>query len=323
MLSPRDCDLSWLVADVGGTNTRVALARESAVLPDSVRRYRNADHPDLASLLGHYLTTHDRVACSMACVAVAGPVVNGVVELTNLDWRIDTAGIAQATGTRTVALLNDLQAKGHALGHVAPSRLREIMVRTGAGGDARQLVIGVGTGFNAAVVHHLASGRYVAPAEAGHVSMPVGNDADLRLAHFIGTRNGFAGIEDVLSGRGIENIHAWLGRQASAPSRACATDIVQALASCDPRAEETLRVFVRLLGVSVGNLALTTLPYGGIYLAGGVSRAVAPYLRDFGFVEAFRDKGRFSGFMESFGVSVVEDDCAALTGCASYLAAGF
>ena len=322
MLSPHDCDLSSLVADVGGTNTRVALARGSAVLPDSVRRYRNADHPDLASLLGHYLTTQGRVACSMACVAVAGPVVDGVAELTNVDWRIDTSEIARATGTRTVSLLNDLQAKGHALGHVAPSRLREIMAQTGADSDTRQLVIGVGTGFNAAVVHHLASGRHVAPAEAGHVNMPVGNDADLRLAHFIGARNGFACIEDVLSGRGIENIHAWLGCQENAPSRVCATGIVQALDSCDPHARATLRVFVRLLGVSVGNLALTTLPYGGIYLAGGVSRTIAPYLSDFGFVEAFCDKGRFSGFMKSFGVSVIEDDLAALTGCASHLAAG-
>ncbi len=312
--------MTSLVADVGGTNTRVALAEGPVVLPGSIRRYRNADHCDFTSLLGHYLATAGRVACGMACVAVAGPVRDGVAELTNVDWRIDTAGIARATGTGSVALLNDLQAKGHALGHIAPSHLREIMPQSGAGSSAAQLVIGVGTGFNAAVVHHLASGRYVAPAEAGHVNLPVGNDADLRLSQFIETRFGFAGVEDVLSGRGIENIHAWLGHPEDMPSRMCATDIVQAFVSCDPRAEATLRVFVRLLGVSAGNLALTTLPFGGIYLVGGVSRAIAPCLKDLGFVEAFRDKGRFSGFMKSFGVSVIEDEYVALTGCASHLA---
>lgn len=322
-LSPQPCDLPSLVADVGGTNTRVALARGPDVIPGSIRRYRNADHSDLASLLGHYLAAAGRDACGMACVAVAGPVQDGVAELTNVDWRIDIPGIARATGTGTVALLNDLQAEGHALGRIAPSCLREIMRQPGAGSSATQLVIGVGTGFNAAVVHHLASGCYVAPAEAGHVSMPVGNDADLRLARFIEARTGFADVEDVLSGRGIENIHAWLGHMENAPSKICATDIVQALATPDPRSEATLRVFVRLLGVSVGNLALTTLPYGGIYLVGGVSRAIAPYLRDLGFVEAFRDKGRFGGFMDSFGVSVVEDECSALTGAAGHLAACF
>lgn len=309
-----------LVADVGGTNTRVALARGSAVLPGSVRSYRNADHPDLTSLLRHYLTTAGRVACGMACVAVAGPVQDGIAELTNVEWRIDIPGIARATGTGTVALLNDLQAEGYALDHVAPSHLREIMQRSDTGSSAAQLVIGVGTGFNAAVVHRLASGLYVAPAEAGHVSMPVGNHADLRLAQFIEERKGFADVESVLSGRGIENIHAWLGHQEDAPSKMRAADIVHALANCDPRANATLRIFVRLLGVCAGNLALTTLPYGGIYLVGGVSRAIGPYLEHLGFVEAFRDKGRFSGFMKSFGVSVIEDDLAALVGCASHLA---
>ncbi len=322
-MSPRHCDVPSLVADVGGTNTRVALAEGSTVLPDSVRKYRNADHPGVVSLLEHYLATAGRVACSMACVAVAGPVRDGVAELTNVDWRIDSEGISQVTGARTVALLNDLQAEGHALDHVAPSYLREIMPRSGAGSSAAQLVIVVGTGFNAAVIHRLAPGRYVAEAEAGHVNMPVGNDADLRLAQFIEARNGFADVEDVLSGRGIETIDAWLGHREDARSRMCATEIVQALGSCDPRAEATLRVFVRLLGVAAGNLALTTLPFGGIYLVGGVSRAIAPYLTDLGFAGAFRDKGRFSGFMGSFGVSVIEDDCTALTGCASYLESSF
>ncbi len=319
-LSPRACDMPWLVADVGGTNTRIARARGPALLPDSVHRYRNADHPDFESLLEHHFAAAGRDACRMACVAVAGPVENGVAELTNVDWRIDTSGLARATGASKVVLLNDLQATGFALGHIAPSHVREIVPQSAAGGGATQLVIGIGTGFNAAVVHYLASGRYVAAAEAGHVNMPVDSDADLRLARFIEAGNGFADVEDVLSGRGIENIHAWLGYREEATSRMSAGDIVQALASSDPRAEATGRVFVRMLGVTAGNLALTTLPFGGIFLAGGVSRAVAPYLDDLGFVDAFHDKGRFSGFMKGFGVSVIEDEYATLTGCASHLA---
>jgi glucokinase len=74
-----------------------------------------------------------------------------------------------------------------------------------------------------------------------------------------------------------------------------------------------------MLGAVSGDLALTTLPFGGVWLVGGLARAFAPHLASFGFVEAFRDKGRFSGFLEAFGVGVVEDDNAALTGCASHL----
>jgi glucokinase len=76
---------------------------------------------------------------------------------------------------------------------------------------------------------------------------------------------------------------------------------------------------VRLLGTVVGNLSLIHLPFGGVWLIGGVARAFTPYMERFGFAEAFRDKGRFEAFMRDFSVSVIEDDYAALTGCAHHL----
>jgi len=87
-----------------------------------------------------------------------------------------------------------------------------------------------------------------------------------------------------------------------------------------PRASKAVGVFIRILGTFVGNQALIQLPFGGIYLIGGVARAMAPHLSDFGFEAAFCDKGRFGDFMQSFPVRVIEDDYAALIGCASYLA---
>ncbi len=310
-----------LVADIGGTNTRVALAEGPTVLTETICQYRSAEHQDFADVLEHYLTATGSIECQMACVAVAGLVADGVGKLTNLDWCIDNDSLARSTGASTVVILNDLQAQGYSLGYITAAQLREIIPKPPASARATQLVIGVGTGFNATVVYHLESGSFAAPAEAGQANMPSVNDADLSLANFIAADRDFTGVEDVLSGRGLEHIYAWLG---DGQESLCvpAGDIIQALDTRDPRAESTLRIFVRLLGMVTGNLALTALPYGGIYLVGGVSRAIAPYLREFGFTEAFRSKGRFSGFMERFGVAVIEDDYAALTGCARHLAAG-
>ena len=309
-----------LVADIGGTNTRIARAEGPIVLVDTICSYRNADYQDFTTVLEHYMATAVAVECRTACVAVAGLVHNGTAELTNLDWRVDTEMITRATGASTVVLLNDLQAKGHSLGYICPSHLREIIPQPNVAHGATQLVIGIGTGFNAAVVYHLESGRLVAPAEAGHINMPIANDADLDLAQFIAARNGFADVEDVASGRGIEQIYTWLGYSDARISSSPVDEIIQGLAGADPHAEAALRIFVRLFAISAGNLALTTLPLGGIYLAGGVARAVAPHFIELGFTEAFRNKGRFSDFMDSFGVSVIEDDYAALTGCARHLA---
>ena len=228
--------------------------------------------------------------------------------------------MAQATRAEKVSILNDLQAQGFALPHLSPDNLRPVVAMPDAPADATRLVVGAGTGFNAAPVYHTRRGRLVAPSESGHANMPIRNDADLRLARFVETAHGFPGIEDVLAGRGLERIYAWLGHEAGAVHEVRAAEIMAALAEgSDPRAEETARVYVRILGSVVGNLALTLLPFGGIYLIGGVATAFAPYLDRFGFADAFRDKGRFAGFMQNFGVSVVADDYAALTGCASHL----
>ena len=309
-----------LVADIGGTNTRVALAEGRQILPDTIRRYSNAEFPGLESVLRRYIEDEGGVDPKAACVAVAGPVRDGRATLTNLDWTIDKTTLMRATRAETVAILNDLQAQGHALGYLEPAVVRPILAGPEVQAHAARLVIGVGTGFNAAPVFETANGRLVPPSEAGHANLPIRTDADLRLCRYVETAHGFPGVEDVLSGRGLERAYAWLGDEAGDPRERSAQQIMESCADGqDERAIEAARIFTRILGTVAGNLALIQLPFGGIYLVGGVSRAFAPYLDRFGFGEAFRDKGRFAGFMSNFSVSVVEDDYAALTGSAAHL----
>ncbi|MBI1217384.1 MAG: glucokinase [Rhodobacteraceae bacterium] len=310
-----------LVADIGGTNTRVALAEGRSLRPDSIRRYRNAEFPGLETVLRRYIEEEGGVDCAGACVAAAGPVRDGVAHMTNLDWTIEPAMLARATGAERVAILNDLQAQGHALGALAPESLRVIVEGPTAPDHASKLVVGAGTGFNAAPVHEAPGGRIVAASECGHVNMPIRTDADLRLARFVETAHGFPGVEDVLAGRGLERLYAFAAAETGTPAEKAAAEIMAALdAGSDPLAVEAARLWVRLFGAEVGNLALIHLPFGGIYLIGGVARAFTAHLAPLGFAEAFRDKGRFAGFMQNFPIWVIEDDYAALTGCAAYLA---
>jgi len=311
-----------LVADIGGTNTRVALADGTRLLPDTIRRYRNAGYAGLETVLREYVATEGDVNAKAACVAVAGPVRDGRGTLTNLDWTIDKPTLQRATGAETVSILNDLQAQGHALGHVDPDNIRSIVPGADAGPQAAQLVIGIGTGFNMAPVLDPDTGRIVTPSESGHANLPIRNARELALCEFVSTAHGFPAVEDVLSGRGLERVYAFLGQEASDPREAQAKDIMAACADgSDARAVQAAKMFTRLLGTVAGNLALIQLPFGGIYLVGGVARAFAPYLNDFGFTDAFRDKGRFAGFMNNFAVNVIEDDYAALTGSANHLVA--
>ncbi|MCB1348070.1 MAG: glucokinase [Maritimibacter sp.] len=310
-----------LLADIGGTNTRVALAEGTRLIPDSVQKFHNADYPGLGAVLEHFLEGAGNPDCAGACVAGAGPVRDGALTLTNLDWTIDADTIGRAAKAETVSVLNDLQAQGYALGHLPESSLERVVEGSATPGPtAAMLVIGIGTGFNCAPVYHTPGGRFVPPAEAGHANLPIRTETELALCQALEDAHGFPSVEEVLSGRGLKNLDSFFARRAGTPREWSSDQVIAAAQSGDdPVATETLRAFIRIFGTVTGNLALIHLPFGGVYLIGGMARAVTPWFDTMGYADAIRDKGRFSGFMRNFSVSVVDDDFAALTGCAHHL----
>lgn len=305
-----------IVADIGGTNSRLACASGTEVDRATVRRYRNEEFARFEDVLAQYVQDQDVTDCATLCVAVAGPVRDGEGALTNRDWRFTRESLAPVCGAATVVILNDLQAQGHGLGFLPSSSLTHISgpVADGAS-DAAKLVIGIGTGFNVAPVYNAQARRLVPPAEAGHSTMPVRDADDLALFQTL-SHSGMTSVEEVLSGRGFEGIYTFLARDSDAPTRA-AHDILPAAAQGAPIARATVDTFCRLLGQVAGDLSLIHLPFGGVYLVGGMAQAVTPHLNDGAFETGFRDKGRFSDFMTDFPVYVVQDDYAALMGCAA------
>lgn len=315
-----------ILADIGGTNTRVALADGSAVRQDSIAKFPNAQFASLEPVLRQYLADRGLKGVDGVCVAAAGPVTDGVAEMTNLSWVIDHAQLTRATGATRVAILNDLQAQGQALGQIAAENLRPVLSSTHEQRGS-MLVVGLGTGVNAAPVHDTPWGRIVPPSECGHISLPIDSEEIWRLAQFLETygphAHGFASVEDALAGRGVEHLYAFVTAEATGrPIAKSSAEIMAELTGGGAHAWATARLYATILGSSLGNLALIHLPFGGIYLIGGMARAFTPWLSDLGFAQAFRAKGRFEAFMKNFAVTTVEDDYAALTGCAHYLANG-
>ncbi|WP_103333507.1 ROK family protein [Pseudotabrizicola formosa] len=317
-----------LLADIGGTNTRVALADGARVLPESVARFANAEYQargqDIGDILADYLKTSGETV-SGVCVAAAGPVQDGVAQMTNLHWVIDAAKLRAATGAARTAILNDLQAQGQALGHIAPEKLRP--VTQGPKAPGAMLVVGLGTGVNAAPVHGSGAARIVPPSECGHVNMPVRCDEDLALMRFVQDRLAargevaHCGVEEVLSGRGLVTLHAFAAAQARVAAASSSAEVFDALEAGDPTATHAARLYTRILAQTLADLALIHLPYAGIYLIGGMARAMTPYFEPLGLTGAFRETRRVDLLENDFSITVVEDDFAALTGCAAFLQA--
>lgn len=317
-----------LLADIGGTNTRVALAEGTKVIGTSIRRFPNADYKargqDIAQILRDYLD-QSGTGVEGVCVAAAGPVQDGVATMTNLDWVMDGEKLTRATGARHVAILNDLQAQGHALGHIAPDHLNCI-VDGPAHATGAMLVVGLGTGVNAAPVHGTGPSRIVAPSECGHVNMPVRSEEDLRLMRFVEALLAsraeipHCGVEEVLSGRGLANLYAFAAAETGSDKTLASAEVLADLAAGDSIAGHAAQLYTSILAQTLADLALIHLPYGGIFLIGGMGRAMTPHFARFGLGRIFREARRVDLLQTEFSITVVEDDYAALTGCAAYLA---
>lgn len=300
-----------LVADIGGTHTRMALAVDGCLLPETIRRFENSDHADLGPVLIAFLRDVES-PLSGVCLAVAGIVGDGSARMTNLDWTIEDEEISALTGCKNVVLVNDLQAQGHALGHLPASKQR-VLVPADPDPSATKLVVGLGTGFNAAAVFETDAGRLVPPSETGHADLVVQSEREMDFVRFLVKKLARAEIEDALSGQGLENIFEWVsGRRRTAEQIMAALNTGE-----DARSDRTLDLFTDLLARALASLCLTHLPYGGVYLVGGVARAVAPHLERFDFASRLHDRGRFSSLLHKISVSIVLDDHAALTGCAA------
>ena len=310
---------STLVADIGGTNTRLALASNGGLEINSIQKYRNHEFSSFHDALEGYLDSVPGADVAAICIAVAGPVSDGFASLTNCDWSISAKAISESTSIGSVFVINDMQALGHSLEQIRSSETYDVISKKSESASTTKLVVNIGTGFNSAMVLNSANGPLVAPSESGHSSLPVATDRQFELLKALQEDSGFTSIECVLSGRGIEALHSWLNGQRSDNLNGAKNDMITANFGCDPASDDTGRLFVEILGLVVGNLALVHLPFGGIYLAGSVAKATARVLNAFGFREAFLSRGRFSEFMEKFSVSVVMDDDAPLRGCADYV----
>lgn len=313
--------MTQLVCDLGGTHCRLALVHHGNMVPETCTSLSNDGFQSFDALLSHYLQQPALSAqFTDVVVALAAPITGDRVALTNRNWMLDRNAISQICGGAAVFLINDFEALGHALNRTNDLSLRAITPDLLKSGGKTRIILGAGTGFNSAAC--TASGEVVC-SETGHTTLAVETDIDRHLQKEFSGRFGRCSQERVLSGIGLIAVyHAVCEREGQDAQFSCSFDIVQSGISGDnPCAVRACTEFARVLGRSAGDLALTFMAYGGVFLNGGVTRALAPFLTSYDgpFAVAFRHKGRMAEQMKQFPIYLIQDDCAALFGCMDWL----
>lgn len=316
-----------LAGDIGGTKANVGVFVQGKRRPllKIIETYSSREVADLENIIGRFLVKHP-VSVASACFGVAGPVVNGRCKTTNLPWEVSEVRIKRRFKWSHVCLINDLAAMAQSIPLLKSREFISLNEARARKGQAVALVA-PGTGLGEALII-FRNGQYIPiPSEGGHVDFSPTNGAEVKLWRYLHQRLGHVSIERILSGPGLVNIYSWL--KASGERREPGwltknikeTDPARAITEAgldgsDPLCVKTLNMFVSILGAASGNLALTGMATGGVYLGGGIPPKILPKLKEDLFMKAFANKGRFKVMMERIPVRVIINDRAALLGAA-------
>lgn len=308
-----------LVADVGGTNTRLALVGDTGEIGASVR-FTNDEFGTFADLLAAYAERHWLPGLDGFCIAIAGPVTSEMARLTNRNWHFDKAeiaGLLSGLVPKTVHLINDLAALGYALAALTGAQLVDIKAASsGTASNGQALVMGLGTGVNICLAKSTKAANVVIEAELGHVSLP--NSVFQSLHAAIGPESAaFPSVEELFAGRGLSRLYRVL---SEGEHRAGQDILADYDAGVGGAVAETVDLMAGLLGHMARELVYMYQPFGGIHFAGGVARGILGSSASLTFLDSFETPGRFAEHVGRVPVRLIVDDAAALTGAAQVVA---
>lgn len=299
-----------LIADIGATTTRTAFIGASGAF-EAMTSVSNREAGDLSDYLADTIARFGAPRPSEAVLAVAAPVDGEEIVLTNHPWSFGRARLTRKLGIDELVVLNDFAAAALAVPHLAEPDLMEIGTGQNVAGGT-QLVCGPGTGFGVAALHYVEGRARVIASETGHMRFGATNADEARILAYLTKDLGSVVIEHLLSGAGIARLHFILHAK-SADARTIIADASEGVLA----AQETVTVFLRIFGRIAGDLALAFDARGGVFLAGGVVRSLAPLIAASPFLSSFQDHPPYEQRLGAIPIKLVLHSMPGLLGAAS------
>lgn len=310
------------VADVGGTNIRLAITKDGQLT--DIKKYLCKDFVTIGDAIKHYFSQCGDVEFSAGCIAIACPVSNDLVKMTNHSWQFSKVELTKELGLQWLGVINDYTSIAHSL----PVLNDDQKVQIGGGETkphANIAVFGPGTGLGVDHLTYTESGWKALDGEGGHVDFAPQDENDFAIWQFLSHLKGHVSVEEVLSGRGIVHIYqALAAKQETLAEFTDPADITnRAIANQCDLCVATLHQFCKVMGSFAGNLALNLGTAGGVYIAGGIAPRFVEFIQESEFRDRFESKGRFREYVTAIPTYIITEPEHGLIGAAAYLEQNF
>ena len=317
--------MTILAGDIGATKTVLGLFESGPSRPEIKHSmtYPSQRYESLENIIAEFMSGRNEVIES-ACFGVPGPVIRGECRTTNLKWEVSTDQLKAHLNISQVILVNDLVATAVAAPELAEHEYA--VINLGESDHSGALgIVAPGTGLGMALMIWTGATWQPVASEGGHVDFAPTDELQVSLLRHMMKKYGRVSVERLAAGPGLLEIFNWSAHRLGCMGSTLHSQINDsvnpselitrhAIELDDPICSEALEVFVSILGSICGNLALTAMTTGGIYLGGGVSPKITPKLLDGKFLDSFTNKGRFGELMKNVPVKIILNDRAALIG---------
>jgi glucokinase len=309
-----------IVADIGGTNLRIAITSDSGEI-SGLSVYQCHQYPSLEEIILDFIDKQELQGKAInACLAIACPVDNDLIVMTNLPWQFTKSSLRSTLGLNKLVMINDYTAIAHAIPQLKDDQ--KVQVGEGTPVDGRPISIcGPGTGLG--VGHLVKDGdKWMSiSCEGGHVDFAPIDEQETEIFRYLLTKYSHVSYEQWLSGLGLEQIYQALVHLNGGdfPTLEAKDITTKALSNECAICEETLAQFCRTLGSFAGNLGLTLGSFGGVYIAGGIVPRFIDYFKNSEFRKRFDEKGRLSGFNQKIPTYVITESQPGILGASAYL----
>ncbi|MGB9628502.1 MAG: glucokinase [Thermodesulfobacteriota bacterium] len=318
-----------LAGDIGGTKTRLGLyhiTRKRRYQTLFERTFQSRDYQGLDKIFHQFLQKEGKI--DVACLGVAAPIIGNKVKLTNLPWVIDIKTLKRKLGVERLSVINDLVANAFGLRMLKRKDL--VTLNRGKRRVGNAAIISAGTGLGEAILFWDGKNYQASPSEGGHVEFGPRNPLEIELLKYLLKSFDHVSYERILTGEGLFRIYQFLRdikKTEKDPlwliekmEREDPASVISQAAHDrkSPPCMMALDIFSSIYGAEAGNLALKAMAIGGVYIGGGIAPRILWKLREGIFMEAFKDKGRYSKMMKEIPVKVIMNERAGLLGALSH-----
>lgn len=306
------------VADVGGTNIRVARVTDTGVA--DIKKYMCNDFATIDLAIEQYFNDMPEYQFTEGCIAIACPVLGDKVVMTNHSWSFSQKALRAALKLTSLFVINDFTAVAHSLPVLNQNQVVQIGNGTAVEGG-NIAVFGPGTGLGVEHITMTSSGWQTLDGEGGHVDFAPVDETDIVIWRHLQARFGRASAEEVMSGRGLCNIYTALAQHEgkSVEFNEPAQITQAALKNRCSIAKATLEQFCRIMGSFAGNLALNMATTGGIFIGGGIANRFPDFIQNSDFRARFEAKGQMSHYVKDIPTFLIAEPDHGLLGGAAYL----